>query len=260
MAERLLLGSVALILSVWGLACSGGDDDVATLSPTATPSATPVPTWLTATASPYSSPTPHATAAPVPTHTPGPTTEDAAFQAFREFAREIEGAAITADGGFFAERGVEIEVTCTGDEQLGPCTGQASGTVIKGIPGVAWASDASGLTPRSEFADLIEQWFGGALSDESDSYAAGAPRLYALASNSQSGEFLAMVTLIRDTGPATGIQRQTRVLRFSPVDQLEDWRFVGEIFAAGDFASAYWLYGPCEGCYDYWELWQGASH
>jgi len=218
-----------------------------------------------------SSPTPTeeatATAAPTPTavlaSTVAPDTPTTASGAvdiddFRTFATSIDGALTASDGAFFADRGVQMEMTCTGVEQLGPCVEQPAGTVLRGIPGVAWHSDASGISPPDKYVAMLQEWLATARPDLSDNYGDGAVRLFALAHSSggdADGEFLAIATVIRYTGPATEIQRQARIFRF--VRGKESWALRGEILAAVSFTADDWLSGECSECYDYWERWEG---
>jgi hypothetical protein len=180
------------------------------------------------------------------------------FAEFRLFAVEIDAAVSGADADFFASRGVEMELTCRGDEQLGPCSGRLMGEVIRGIPGAAWRSDAFGISPRDDYRAMVADWLTSALPEQSDDAGGGSPRLASLAWQSESGEYYAMVTLIREAGPATGIQRQARIFRFEYNSVAGDWLLNGEIFGAVSISSNDWLSGGCSECYDYWELWQGA--
>lgn len=144
-------------------------------------------------------------------------------------------------------------MTCDGSEQLGPCSGQAVGAMISGVPGTAWKSDAYALTPRDDYRALLTEWFGSALPDEGDDLGDGSPRLAAIAREDSSGEYYAIATLIDDTGPATGIQRQSRTFRFAAANG--DWQLAGDILGAVSYTSLDWLSGACSECYDYFERW-----
>ncbi len=228
-----LLVSGILLALVLLPACGGDEEEPATSASPSSPAATLI--------------------RPSPRGTPS-----AGFDAFRVFAREMEAAIATRDTEFFASRGVEMDVTCRGDEQLGPCTDKPAGTVLRGIPGAAWKSDAFGLTPRTDFSKLLQDWYSAALPGLANQYGSGSPVLYALAEKRDSGESYAIATEILQTGPATGIQRQARVFRFSPV--AGQWQLNGEILAAVSLTADDWLSGNCGECYDYWELWEGAAH
>ena len=203
------------------------------------------------------SPTPQvsrsASPTPEPTRISGSPSAD--FEQFRAFAAEIDTAIASGSSAFFAARGIETEITCKGDEQLGQCTNQPAGTIIRGIPGGAWQSDAFALTPRADYEQLVSQWLASALPNESDKYGNGAPRLIALAQSSNE-EMLAIASLIRDIGSQQGVQRQCRVFRFSLVDG--NWMLPGGLFCYATPASDDWVSGSCIECYDYWEPWEGS--
>jgi len=236
---RIVLPSIIFLVVSLLTGCS--DEEVLPISspsPTLSPQA-----WQNPTPEPTSSPTPELT------HSMG--VASASFEAFRSFAVDVDTAIASEDAGFFATRGVEVEVICSGDEQLGQCTGQPAGTVIRGIPGYAWRSDAGGLNSRADFEQLVSQWFQAAMPSESDIHGNGAPRLLALAQRADD-EFIAIASLIRDTGAAS-IQRQCRAFRFSLADNR--WVLGGEIFCYATVATEDWLSGSCAECYDYWEPW-----
>ena len=208
---------------------------------------------------PEASPSPAATATPtsVP-DTPTPPPGSGGFGGFRAFASLVGQALVDRDSSFFAERGLEDEMTCAGDEQLGPCVEQPVGTVLRGIPGAAWQSDAFSLFSPDEYAAMLDKWFDGAKPDRSDAYGDGTVMPYALARSGSLGsgeEFLAIVTAILDTGPATETQRQARIFRFAFNEGA--WSLTGEILAAVTFTAEPWLSGSCSECYDQWERWEG---
>jgi hypothetical protein len=202
-----------------------------TLTPSAQPTSTLVPTVTFA----------------LPSGSPS-----AGFDAFRTFALEIEAAVSSGNTKFFESSVVETEVTCAGDEQLGQCMNQPAGTVIRGISGAAWRSDVGGLIPRVVFLQMLTDWFAAAIPSQSDPFGDGAPRLYALGESSE-GEFLAITSLIRDTGSYPNTQRQCRIFRFSPLDG--NWVLRGEIFCWATETAEDWLSGVCNECHDYWEPW-----
>ena len=207
-------------------------------------------------------PSPTATSAPAPTptaapETPTPEGECDGMDCFRAFAPLIDAALADGDGAFFSDRGEEMEVTCQGDEQLGFCMGQPPGTIFRGIPGTAWQSDAFALFPTDDYESLLEDWFAEALLDQSDEFGDGAVKLLALAQlGGGDGEFLAITTAILNTGPATEVQRQARMLRFAFEEGA--WKLRGEILGAVSFTAEPWLSGNCAECYDQWEQWEDA--
>jgi len=233
--------SVIIVLMISAIAACSEEEEEPASSTSATVSFAPTQTAE-----------PQLTALPTAEPTLVPGTPSPNFEAFRAFAAEIDAAVVAGDAAFFADRGVEVEITCRGDEQLGQCTNQPAGTVIRGIPGYAWRSDAGGVNPRADFEEFVSDWFAAAIPDESDDRGGGAPRLFALAQSSED-EFLAIASLIRDTGSYPNIQRQCRVFRFSFVDG--NWVLRGEVFCYATLVSEDWLSGACAECYDYWEPW-----
>jgi len=236
-----LLAGASLTLLLAAAACDGATK--APFLPEASPTAT-------AEATPTAVPTP----APTATATPAP----GSMEDFRAFAALVGQALVDRDSLFFAERGLEDEMTCAGDEQLGPCVEQPVGTVLRGIPGAAWQSDAFSLFSPDEYAAMLDKWFDGAKPDRSDAYGDGTVMPYALARSGSLGsgeEFLAIVTAILDTGPATETQRQARIFRFAFNEGA--WSLTGEILAAVTFTAEPWLSGSCTDCYDQWERWEG---
>ena len=196
------------------------------------------------------------TATSVP-DTPTPPPESGDLGGFRAFAALIDAALAEGDASFFSDRGEEMEVTCQGDEQLGFCMGQPPGTIFRGIPGTAWQSDAFALFPTDDYESLLEDWFAEAMLDQSDEFGDGAVKLFALAQlGGGDGEFLAITTAILNTGPATEVQRQARMLRFAFEEGA--WKLRGEILGAVSFTAEPWLSGNCTDCYDQWERWEGA--
>jgi hypothetical protein len=239
---RLACISLTAVFAIAAGACSGDEEEPAP-SASATTVATSSPTSVAPS-----------TATPTGEATPGVGSPSPDFAAFRAFAAEVEAATAVGDAAFFADRGIEIEVICRGDEQLGQCMNEPAGTVIRGIPGAAWLSDASALIPRADYEVLVSEWFAAAIPGESDGHGNGTPRLVALGQSSE-GEFLAIASLIRDAG-ASSIQRQCRAFRFSLVDG--SWALRGEIFCYATATSDDWLSGACVECYDYWEAWKGS--
>lgn len=235
---------IATVLSA--VAC--GDDDDLAASPTGS---------ATSSSAPSASPTPEPDEA-TPTATPatGPeSTVIPALASFAKFAQQIDTAVQQQDANFFSALGVEVTITCTGNEGGGPCEGQPANFTITGIPGVAWMSDAGGYTPIAAYNTLIAQWFADALSTQTDSYGNGVPRLAAIAGDSTQGDYYGIVTLILNTGPATGIQRQARAFRFAP-DSSGGFELTGEVLGAVSSTADDWLGAPCTGCYyDSFQTW-----
>ena len=233
-----LLAGASLALLLAAAACDG-DVTEPPFVPEASPSAT-------------TEATPTAPATPTPTAVP----ESGGTEGFRAFAAQVDAALAEGDASFFSDRGEEMEVTCQGDEQLGFCMGQPPGTIFRGIPGTAWQSDAFALFPTDDYESLLEDWFAEALLDQSDEFGDGAVKLFALAQlGGGDGEFLAITTAILNTGPATEVQRQARMLRFAFEEGA--WKLRGEILGAVSFTAQPWLSGDCGDCYDQWERWEG---
>lgn len=245
---KAVLCLVVMVTILSAVAC--GDDDAATASPTnsvaasassvvsSTPTLKPAQATLTATP------------ATVPQKTVIPQ-----LTSFASFAQQIDTAVQQQDANFFSNLGVEVTITCTGNEATGPCEGQPANFTITGIPGVAWMSDAGGYTPIAAYNTMIAQWFAAAMPPQTDLYGNGVPRLAAIAGDSVNGYYYGIVTLILDTGPATGIQRQSRAFRFTP-DNSGGFDLIGEVLGAVSFTADPWLSGQCTGCsYDSFQTW-----
>lgn len=160
------------------------------------PTSTEPPASLSPSPSVTASPAPILTPSPSPSPTLQPTSTPfiSDFERFKEFAPQVAVAVVAGYGAFFAERVVEISVTCRGDEQLGSCSGKPAGHVITGIPGVVWFSDAEGLVPLSGFESMLREWFSASLAEESDNFGHGAARLYALGQRESNSEVFAITT------------------------------------------------------------------
>lgn len=216
-----------LLLAVLGFAC--GDADEQALAPTATVE-------------------PEATATAV--------SEPAAFDAF---AAQIEAAVVNGDAQFFLDRAVMEEVSCTGEEELGPCSGRPAGT-LSGIRGGVWQSDASAIFTAEEYQQALQRYFDGALREQTDEYGSGALALFALARGDSDEVFYAITTSIVDTYPSTGapigmLLREAHAFRFR--FESGRWSFMGEIATAAEPAAADWLSGDCATCgYEHWERWE----
>lgn len=178
-------------------------------------------------------------------------------EGFRAFAAQIEAALAGGDGSFFADRGLEDELVCAGDEELGPCAGEAAGTVFRGIPRGIFQTDAFFLTSPDDYAAVLVEWFGNAEPESDDVYGDGAVALWALAYKAagDGGEeaYQGIITAI----VAPDSIRQTRTLSFRFVDGR--WRLTGEIAANLLATAEAWLSGDCDYCYDRWERWEGGG-
>jgi hypothetical protein len=229
-----LVPAVAALIA----AAACGDDSAEAPSPTGTVTAVPEVT-------------------PSPARTPSPTPSEAGgIEGFRAFAVVLDEALVAKDGDFFAERVLEGEITCAGDELVGPCFAQPEGTVLRGITSTMAQSDFITLYEASEYGEMLEDWLDKAATESSDSYAGGAPSVLALASTSaeddEEGTFHAVVTeLFSDVM----IMRQTRILNFHFLDG--EWRLVEEFFGSAPELVRGWLLGDCDECYDHWERLEG---
>ena len=237
-----LLGcAVVAALTLTG--CGGGEESPSEMaSPTLPSSATP---------------TDAATAAPTATATE--VAEADGEDGFRAFAVRVEAALVDRDGLFFADRSLEEDLVCAGDEELGPCAGQLAGTAFRGIPRGIFQTDAYFLPSPEEFADDVVEWFGSAHPELEDDYGDGAVALYALAHQPAGGggeeAYQAIITAIVTSDPEP--LRQARSLSFRFVDG--GWLLTGEIAANLPQTAEAFLSGDCDYCYDRWERWEGAG-
>jgi hypothetical protein len=219
-------------------ACGG--DDTASDTPTGSPSASPTPTETASGTAP------------------------AGIAEFRPFAQQVSDALVGHDAAFFTSRAQQVQITCKGDETLGPCSGKAAGQVLTGITGRAWQSDATAIFTLDEYAANLQWYWSASLPAVTDSYGSGDLRLFALAWNRGKDPpiFRVITTSIVNTYP-TGYpiaenQREAHVFNFER--QGADWAFINEVAAPLSVTSSDWLSGQCSECYDYFELWQGATH
>lgn len=235
-----LLACVVVALTLIG--CGDGEE-----APSETASASLAPSAM---------PTEAATAAPTATATE--VAEADGEDGFRAFAVRVEAALAGSDGLFFADRGLEEDLVCAGDEELGPCAGQAAGTAFRGIPRGIFQSDAFFLTSPEEYADDLVEWFGSAHPELEDDYGDGAVALYALAHqpSDRGGEeaYQAIITTIVTSGADS--VRQARSLSFRFVDGR--WLLTAEIAANLPQTAEAFLSGECDYCYDRWERWEGS--
>jgi hypothetical protein len=227
---------VALLLAI---GCTGGD-----LSPSPVSTPSPAAESLTPTTTPTL----------MATSTVAAETGD--MDGFRAYAPQIAEAVAAGDTAFFADRGLEEEVVCAGDEAIGPCYGQPADTVLRGIPGAVAESDAFMIFPVAEYPEVLRDWFTSASPD-------GSPTLHAIA-HRPGGEdsdeaYQAIVTGVIVVGPAgaTVLRQQGRIFDFQFVDGR--WRLTGELYASLPETIRPWRYGDCDECYDQWERWTGAT-
>jgi hypothetical protein len=191
-------------------------------------------------------------------------TAPAGIAEFRAFAQQVSDALLGHDATFFTSRAQQVQMTCKGDETLGPCSGKAAGQVLTGITGGAWKSDATAIFTLDEYAANLRWYWSASLPAATDSYGSGELRLFALAWNRGKDPpiFRVITTSIVNTYP-TGYpiaenQREAHVFNFER--QGADWAFINEVAAPLSVTSSDWLSGQCSECYDYFELWQGATH
>ncbi len=203
--------------------------------------------------SPVSTPSP-AVDTPAPTATPNATEETDGLAGFRAYAQQIAATVATGDTALFADRALEDEVICSGDEVTGICYGKPSGAVLRGIPGAVAQSDAFTLFSLTEYPEVLRDWFASASPD-------GAPTLHAIAHRpgGQGGEeaYQAIVFGVIMVGPAgsTVLRQQGRIFDFQFVDGR--WRLTGELYASVPESIRPWLSDDCSDCYDHWERWGG---
>jgi hypothetical protein len=243
---RRLPAAAVLHCALATLILVGCGDDEEAASPTAdpSPSASAVPNRA-----PANSPTAAATATE--------QSESDGEDGFRAFAAQIEAALEDDDGLFFAERAVEQDLICAGDEQVGLCTDQPAGTAFRGIPRGIFQTDAFALTSADDYADDLVYWFENAHPGLEDAFGDGTVALYAVAYKPAGGggeeAYQAIITAIVTSDPES--VRQARSLSFRFVDGR--WRLTGEIAANLPQTAEAWLSGGCDYCYDRWERWKG---
>ena len=237
-----LLAGASLTLLLAAAACDGATK--APFLPEASPTAT-------AEATPTAQPTPTSVATPTAVPEPGGRT------GFRAFAALIDAAIADANGRIFIDRAQLSEVTCTGEEELGPCTGAAAG-LVDGIWQGLWRTDAVGLVPPEQIAFGFESFVADARAGDSDTFGSGSALLYALA-HARPGVFgegqayYAVVTGIFQESGAP--ERRIAVYQFT--FDGERWRLYAVIEAGVLFEE--WLSGDCAYCYDQWERWEASD-
>ena len=241
---RWLTGAAVLDCVLATLILAGCGDDEEAASPTADPSP-----------SASAGPTRASTNAPTAAATATAQAESDGEDGFRTFAVQIEQALDAQDAAFFADRGLEDEVTCGDPQEFGPCVNQPVGTVLRGIPWVIAQSDGFGLYTVEQFQDAIVDWFGKAQPDLEDGYGGGALALYAIAyrrSNDFEDEaYQAILTEIWSS--ESEANREARVLSFRFVE--DRWRLTQDLRAGIELTARPYLTGDC--CPDLWERWEG---
>ncbi len=242
MTRFVATGLLPVCLALALVACNG-DEEKPTPTATLAPSPSPV---LTPTAS----------AAP----SPGPSDipESGGQEGFRRFAEQIAATVDANDApvsaAFFADRGLEVEEVCAGDELLGFCEGKPAGTVFRGIPGGTAQTDDYHLSSRAELTTALAEWFSSARPFGEDDFGSGAITLYAIAYRPRDEfseeAYQAILTGFFDDSDPPG--RQARVLSFRFVEGR--WRLAGDLFAGLLFTAEPYLKGDC--CPDFWERWE----
>ncbi len=232
------LGALAAVLVL--TACNGGVTEPPFLAETVTPVSPTVPEMATPTF--------------VVTGIPASMgINDAVFDEFRVFTRQIDNAARTDDSRFFANRGIEYLTVCQERDTSLECTGQPVGTRLEGIYAFNSQTGDVLLMSRDAFATMLDDWWATALHEKSDDYGSGEPRVEGIA-RWDGNEALAVVSLIAETDHSV-TQRQARIFRFI---QIADgvWALHVERFLPTYDLVARWLSGTCAECYDYWERWE----
>jgi hypothetical protein len=226
MTWRLTATVIFLLLSAVLASCRG--EEGAPAESTGTPALTPLPT---ATSEPIVCPSP---------------AEPEEFPQIRAFAAEIEAALSSQDAEFFLDRVMEQEVTCTGEEETGPCVGEEAGTVLKGIRIAVWLTNEVILGTSDEFRQFLSEQLGTPSSP--------GLTLYALAYLGP-GKFIAMTTALEE--PA-GAEKPTDawLMTFERAD--DDWRLSQLTYVEkaniDDWLSAEALSTAWQRC-TYWERW-----
>jgi hypothetical protein len=177
------------------------------------------------------------------------------MDSFREFAAQLDQALDQDNTTFLLNRVLNTQLTCAGDEQVGPCLGEKEGTVKEGVYSGIWRTDTVDIVEPKKLAESYNSLVKSAQPEEKDDYGTGEPRLYALAT-APSGPiggrdtYYAIVTAI--TGDAESSQR--KVLLYTWVSWNSRWQTFGEVDAGT--LTAEWLSGDCPDCYLDWELWK----
>ncbi len=175
---------------------------------------------------------------------------------FRAFAVLIEGALADKHAQLFIDRAQLTEVSCTGQEEMGPCAGRQAGTVNSGVWYGLWRTDAVGLVSPEKVGTNFDSFASMAAMAESDSFGTAEAVLYALASSpsgifGEEESFYAILTGIFASleGP------ERRIAAYEFVFDSGSWRLRAVVEAGALFED--WLSGECDFCYDHWERWEG---
>jgi hypothetical protein len=191
---------------------------------------------------------------PLPTIVGSP--EAGEMKGFRTFAALLDEALANQDTDFVIDRVLPTQITCSGDERVGPCMDKEAGTVLHGVHSAIWRTDTSELITTDELREDIQAIMNPATPTETDSYGSGEPRLFALAAGPAGAiagqqTFYAIVTAI-----APGEQdNERRVVIYQLVSWNEHWRVYGQLEAS--HLAEEWLSGDCPDCYGKWERWEG---
>jgi hypothetical protein len=232
---------VALIFVAFLPVACGGDDDGASGPSDAGPPSGSAEASSTALSAPMDE---------GPTDAPTGTSS-ADIDAFRDFARQVADAVAARDAEFFVDRVVEIDLTCDGSQEFGPCGGEEAGSVVSGLPGSAYETGGASIIPREEYAATMDSRWALAV-ETSDDFGAGEPRLFAIGRES-TGLFTTYQTLIGEISSGTE-DRLTFVHRWQ--EGSGGWQLVGETLVLSSPGSTDWLSSACAECYDYFELWE----
>ncbi|MFQ6019427.1 MAG: hypothetical protein ACE5KW_01580 [Dehalococcoidia bacterium] len=245
-----LLPAAVLVVTVALAACDDGGGSTPTPSPTASPVATASP-------SPTPSPTPTLESEPTGAVECPLATESDGMEGFRAFVTCIADSLVAGGGTALTDRALQDEITCAGDEQLGPCVDRPAGTVLRGIFSGIAQSDAITLLSPTKYAALFTRWASDAQPGESDSYGDGGVAVHALAHRPASGQSEEVYQVIL-TAIAAPSERQARVLSFRFQDGR--WRFTADLIAEFLGTAEPFLTGDCAYCgYDVWERWEGSA-
>jgi hypothetical protein len=154
------------------------------------------------------------------------------------FAAQIASAIQYKDADFFLQDPVIDTVDCS---FMGCTTGTFSGIDYGG-----WQSEASPYAVETVRGYLVSflssraELFGIAAVNSDRGGAIGGPATFAV--------------LTADTGTSTAV----RILEF--IHDGDHWRLKVMLEDGSPDTPSEWLSGTCAGCYDYFELWQGATH
>ena len=194
---------VALVLIALGLlaiatACGDGDD-----APVATGTPPPAANAATATAAIEPTQPPEATATPPgPTWTPRPDVEGPCpvnDEEFCDLARALDAALKSGNIDTIVAATRRGSQSCSGLEQIGPCSGMAARTGVVGYVVGFDASDDIVFETREAYLTLLRELASAANPSASDEYGDGSWRLVAIINEGPDTNIL--VTTIIGTDP-----------------------------------------------------------